>query len=241
MSDLANLIFHNAKTCISSKFGYRKVINTSAGATSPFHSGVDYATYGVKLPQYAIENGTILTAGRASDGANYVWVSYPRLGVKMMHYHLDSIKVTAGQSVSKNTIIGYTGRTGKATGIHLHLGLKLLSGGGFIDPEEWFLTKYTKPNVETPKPDATKKVVAKDVAKSFDKSIAGTYKVTASALNVRYGAGTKKSVMVTIPKNTTVKCYGYYTKADGVKWFYIQFEYKGVNYTGFASSKYLKR
>lgn len=76
MSDLANLIFHNAKTRISSPYGKRKVMNTSAGKTSGFHSGVDYATYDVKLPQYAIENGTVLTAGRASDGANYVWVSY---------------------------------------------------------------------------------------------------------------------------------------------------------------------
>ena len=156
MSDLSNLIFHNAKNYISSPFGNRRVLNTSAGKTSSFHSGVDYATYGVKLPQYAIENGTVLTAGRASDGANYVWVSYPRLGVKMLHYHLDSIKVKAGQSVSKNTVIGYTGRTGKATGIHLHLGLKKLSGGGFIDPESWFKNSYkaATSTVKTPEKES---------------------------------------------------------------------------------------
>ena len=156
MSDLSNLIFHNAKNYISSPFGNRRVLNTSAGKTSSFHSGVDYATYGVKLPQYAIENGTVLTAGRASDGANYVWVSYPRLGVKMLHYHLDSIKVKSGQSVNKSTIIGYTGRTGKATGIHLHLGLKKLSGGGFIDPESWFKNSYkaATSTVKTPEKES---------------------------------------------------------------------------------------
>lgn len=82
---------------------------------------------------------------------------------------------------------------------------------------------------------------ATDAAKSFDKSMAGTYKVTASALNVRSGAGVTKKVMVAIPKETSVKCYGYYTTVLGTKWLYIQFTYKNTTYTGFASSKYLKK
>lgn len=89
-------------------------------------------------------------------------------------------------------------------------------------------------------PTATK--VAKDSAKSFDKSIAGTYKVTANGgLNVRTGAGVGKSVMVAIPKGTKVKNYGYYTSVLGTKWLYIQFTYNNITYTGFASSKYLAK
>lgn len=84
-------------------------------------------------------------------------------------------------------------------------------------------------------------VKAKDSAKSYTSSLAGTYKVTASALNVRHGAGTLKAKMVAIPKGTEVKCYGYFTTALGTKWLYIQFEYNGVNYTGFASQKYLAK
>lgn len=90
---------------------------------------------------------------------------------------------------------------------------------------------------------SVKLVTATDAAKSFNKSLAGTYKVNtkSSGLNVRHGAGTSKKVMIVIPKGTTVKNYGYYTTALGVKWFYVQFTYKGVQYTGFCSSKYLKR
>lgn len=89
---------------------------------------------------------------------------------------------------------------------------------------------------------ATASVKATDAAKSFLKSLAGTYKVTAnSGLNVRYGACVTKKKMVTIPKGTAVQCYGYYTTVLGVKWLYIQFTYKNVTYTGFASSKYLKK
>ncbi len=106
--------------------------------------------------------------------------------------------------------------------------------------------KYDKEAAEKPvekpeeKPKAQSKK-AKDAAKSFLKSLAGTYKVTASSLNVRNGAGVAKKKMVAIPKGMAVKCYGYYTSVLGTKWLYIQFTYKNVTYTGFASSKYLKK
>ncbi len=89
---------------------------------------------------------------------------------------------------------------------------------------------------------STTEKTATDKAQSFLKSLAGTYKVTATnGLNVRNGAGTSKSKLVTIPYETEVKNYGYYTTASGVKWLYIQFTYKNVKYTGFASSQYLKK
>lgn len=96
----------------------------------------------------------------------------------------------------------------------------------------------------TSKPATTKPkaVVAKDPAESKRASLAGTYTVTAAqALNVRDGAGTNAKVLVTIPKGTKVKCYGYYTDNRGTIWLYVQFNYDGTSYTGFASSKYLKK
>ena len=89
--------------------------------------------------------------------------------------------------------------------------------------------------------DKDTKLTDIDRAKSFKSSLSGTYKVSASNLNIRRGAGTFKKVIVVIPKNTTVKCFGYYTRALGVDWLYIQFTYKGTKYTGFASAKYLTK
>ena len=80
-----------------------------------------------------------------------------------------------------------------------------------------------------------------DKASSFNKAFVGTYKVTADALNVRTGAGTQNQIIITIPKNTAVKCYGYYTKVLTTNWLYIQFTYKDIKYTGFVSSKYLSK
>ena len=182
MSELSNLIFHNKSNYISSPFGPRKSINTAAGKTSSFHDGVDYATYNVKLAQYPVTDGVVLSCGTdwAYGGAKYVWVSYPDIGVKMLHYHLDGICVKKGQAVNKNTVLGYTGKTGRATGIHLHLGLKKLSGGGYIDPEKWWREL----------PQSLRDSSLKEGAKA--KYMPGNYRVTkADVLNVRAGAGTK--------------------------------------------------
>ena len=169
MSKLSNLIFHKADHYITSPFGYRKSFSTAAGATGSFHSGVDYGTNGKKIPQYAITDGYVYSCGidSAYGGAKYVWVAYPSLGVKMLHYHLDSIKVKAGQKVTAKTVLGNTGMSGRATGVHLHLGLKKLSGGDYIDPEKW----------------------SKEVFESTGYSV-GNYRVTTEVLNVRKGAGT---------------------------------------------------
>ena len=153
MSKISNLIFQNAKHTITSKYGKRNVIKTSAGTTSSFHRGTDYGTYGKKLPQYAIEKGTIYSCGTDTDGAKYVTIKYSRINKRFLHWHLDSIKVKKGQSVTKGTLLGYTGKTGKATGIHLHLGIIDLKTNDYIDPEvyakEYKEETTTKPATTT--------------------------------------------------------------------------------------------
>ena len=112
-----------------------------------------------------------------------------------------------------------------------HTAIVLTNGDGVSAP----ITNNAATNA------ATTEVTAKDAARGFSKTIAGTYKVTASALNVRHGAGVDKKIMATIPKDTKVQCYGYYTNYLGTNWLCIKFTYKGVTYIGFASAKYLKK
>ncbi|MCD7712002.1 MAG: phage tail tip lysozyme [Firmicutes bacterium] len=81
---------------------------------------------------------------------------------------------------------------------------------------------------------------ATDPAKSFNKSLAGTYKTTAN-LYMRNGAGQGKAAMVVLPKGTSVKNYGYYTAVSGVKWLYVQVTYNNIKYTGFCCGTYLKK
>ena len=75
-----------------------------------------------------------------------------------------------------------------------------------------------------------------DYADSYKKSLAGTYKAT-TALNLRAGAGTNKSIIDVIPQGGKVNCYGYYTVVNGVKWYLVTYK----TYTGFVSSEYLTK
>lgn len=144
MSKITEIIFKGEKHYITSKFGSRTPISTKAGTTSNVHKGTDYGTNGKKIPQYAIEHGTVYSVGTDSAGAKYVTIVYPRLNKRFLHWHLDSISVKKGQTVEKYTKIGTTGMTGKATGIHLHLGIIDLSNNTYIDPEV-YAKSYTEP------------------------------------------------------------------------------------------------
>ncbi len=123
MSKISNIIFDNEYHYITSPFGLR-TINGKLNN----HQGTDYGTKGKKLPQYAIEDGYVFQSAKSTrDGAFYVWVIYPRIKKAFLHYHLDKYSATSKKSVTKGTLLGYTGKTGYATGIHLHLGIRDLS------------------------------------------------------------------------------------------------------------------
>jgi hypothetical protein len=126
-----------------------------------------------------------------------------------------------------------------------HTAIALSNG----DKVEAAVVVPSAPNVsEQPKAEskvenntATTTVKARDAAKNFSKALAGKYKTTASKLNIRHGAGTTKKIMAVVKKGTEVRCYGYYTHNKGTNWLYVQFVYDGVQYTGFASAKYLAK
>lgn len=148
MSKISDLIFKGAAHYITSPFGSREPISTKAGTTKSGHNGTDYGTNGKKIAQYAIEDGTIYSTGTDSAGAKYVKVNYPRINKQFHHWHLDSISVKKGQKVNKDTLLGYTGMTGLATGVHLHLAIVDLSNSTYIDPEK-YAANYTEPSAAT--------------------------------------------------------------------------------------------
>src|SRR5574344_361733 len=140
---LATRIFRRSDWYVTSPFGPRTPIKTSAGTTGSFHNGCDYGTHVTKWAQYALEDGIVESAGKDSSGAIFTWVKYPRLGFRLLHYHLDSVSVKTGQKVNKDTILGYTGTTGNSTGIHLHLGMRNIGSSVYLDPEKYDYKEYT--------------------------------------------------------------------------------------------------
>lgn len=75
-----------------------------------------------------------------------------------------------------------------------------------------------------------------DPAYKFDKALAKTYTVTASALNLRSGADVSKPVLKVLPHGTRVTCYGYYNKKLDDVWLYVM---TADGTTGYCSKKYL--
>lgn len=94
------------------------------------HNGVDYhAPTGA--PVGSVAPGVVTMAGWTAGGGRTVKVRHPN-GYETEYLHLSSIAVRAGARVSQGDLVGRVGKTGLATGPHLHYGLK--KNGRYVNP-----------------------------------------------------------------------------------------------------------
>ena len=114
-------------TYVSSAFGNRE--SPTAGASS-YHQGIDLAAP-VNTPVYAARSGVVTVATFGSAAGNYVSINHMD-GFASIYMHLNSYVVSSGQSVSAGQLIGYVGKTGVATGYHLHFGISY--SGVYVNP-----------------------------------------------------------------------------------------------------------
>lgn len=111
----------------SGKYGVRRFIN---GKKKNPHKGLDIAA--VKgTPVLASADGTVVVAGNFFYTGNTVIVSHG-FGVNTLYGHLNVINVIKGQEVIRGQNIGTVGRTGRATGPHLHWAVSM--NDTLIDP-----------------------------------------------------------------------------------------------------------
>jgi hypothetical protein len=101
------------------------------------HWGTDYGTQLQNWKIYALEPSKVLSKGYNSESGNYVWITYPRLGIKTKYSHLKEIYVKNGQYVDNDTVIGLVGTTGSSSGIHLHLEVVTLKDNKHMNPEDY--------------------------------------------------------------------------------------------------------
>ncbi len=86
---------------------------------SNYHPAIDIVTTDGNTNVYAANSGVIVTDSYKWDGGNYLVLQQDN-GYYTLYCHLSSKTVTVGQRVEKGQIIGIMGRTGFATGVHLH-------------------------------------------------------------------------------------------------------------------------
>lgn len=108
-----------------------------------FHLGYDLAVTR-NYPIEAANNGVVVFTGDLGIYGNTVIMDHG-LGLFTMYSHMSSISVKEGDKVERKQIIGKTGKTGLATGDHLHYAT--LIHGVPVLPVEWWDAKWIKDNI----------------------------------------------------------------------------------------------
>lgn len=98
------------------------------------HLGMDvFAREGT--PVHAINAGTVTFVGETYLGGNVVVVAHGA-GIASTYMHLSDVAVAKGDTVERGGVIGKSGHTGRTTGPHLHVAVRVT--GGLVDPARFF-------------------------------------------------------------------------------------------------------
>lgn len=112
---------------VTSPFGNRT--HPVQGGTK-FHEGIDIgAPKGSTV--VAAGSGTVEVAGYSPYNGNWVKIDHGN-GLETLYLHNSSLKVSAGQRVSRGQKIASSGSTGMSTGPHLHFAVK--KNGSYVNP-----------------------------------------------------------------------------------------------------------
>lgn len=130
---------------IISRFGMRK---HPILKINKMHNGIDInATNDGKTGQTdyitAHTGGTVEAVGYGVSAGNYIKIRVDSKTV-MVYYHMKNpCTLKKGATVKKGDRLGYVGKTGSATGAHLHFGIQY--NGEWIDPEPYLDADWVQP------------------------------------------------------------------------------------------------
>lgn len=110
-------------------FGLKRIINGDPRAP---HTGVDFSA-SAGTPVLAANAGLVALAEEHFFAGRFLVLDHGE-GLYTMYFHLQDSLVQPGQRVTQGEVIGHVGSTGRATGPHLHWGVRLY--GARINPEE---------------------------------------------------------------------------------------------------------
>lgn len=113
---------------ITSEYGYRNAIyvGNKLISSSGLHEGIDLSNnLGKNNPIYSVAAGKVAAVWYDKWGGNQVTIHHKINGksYSSSYAHLSKVSVKKGDVVTKDSVIGYMGATGSATGYHLHLAI----------------------------------------------------------------------------------------------------------------------
>jgi murein DD-endopeptidase MepM/ murein hydrolase activator NlpD len=113
---------------VTSGFGWRR---DPLNGAEKFHRGIDIrAAYGQDIQ--AAGGGRVIAAGTEGAYGETVVIEHAG-GVRTRYAHLSAALVTPGQEVAAGQVVGRAGKSGRATGTHLHFEVTTASGDR-VDP-----------------------------------------------------------------------------------------------------------
>jgi murein DD-endopeptidase MepM/ murein hydrolase activator NlpD len=119
-----------------------------------FHEGIDLRA-SIGTPIYAAQSGTVIYSDSRIRGYGRMIVIKHREGLATVYAHASKLLVQKGQKVKMGQKIAISGKSGHATGPHLHFEVR--SGVIAVNPYQ-FLPKATVEVAQVePAPDATHK------------------------------------------------------------------------------------
>jgi murein DD-endopeptidase MepM/ murein hydrolase activator NlpD len=110
----------------------------NGGPATTYHHGTDFGV-DEGTPLVASNAGRVAFVGALPVRGNSVIIDHGA-GVFSAYHHLQSATVQVGQVVAKGDLIAYSGKTGLATGPHLHW--EIIVRGVNVDPVYWTQTAY---------------------------------------------------------------------------------------------------
>ena len=123
----------------SDNFGRRRILN---GIPKSPHTGRDY-TAPAGTPVKAVADGVVRLAGDFYYSGLTLFIDHGA-GLVSVSMHLEKFLAAEGETVRAGQVVGRVGSTGRATGPHLHLGVRLFEQR--VDPETlWGL--FPKPGL----------------------------------------------------------------------------------------------
>ena len=109
---------------VTSRYGWRR-------NGTEFHTGIDYAAP-LGTPIHAAEDG-IVTCAKWSGNYGYLVKVQHTGGYETYYAHCSRFAVSVGDEVKQGDTIAYIGSTGRSTGPHVHMEIRI--DGKYINPQ----------------------------------------------------------------------------------------------------------
>ena len=191
------------------------------------HKGLDLGwndQVGKNQPIMAIDDGEVIYNRHQVTGGYVIHIKHNN-GYVSEYGHLlkDSQKVKEGMKVKKGQVIALIGKSGIATGPHLHLGLykgnyiNYKDKSRFVDPMP-YLCRYEEQWVD----EKSSKVKSKDI--HHTKKVKGTD----GELNIRNKPGTSGKIVGTAKEGSQVESFGVtkgWNIVDNIRGYYCSNNY----------------